>query len=303
MIQLVGDEAPDVAPLLERLPGVLGTESTLSCSPDCARTRCSSDLYPRQLQKILRVRLSGPSVAEIECVLLQEEVRQRKVLFDSSSRTSIVAALEHQGRQPDSGLRTLIDNILRDPRCFLDGHWARENGAHGFDLSGIDVDAIRSALEGEIIGQSHVKTEIVERLRRLREFDRESSAPFLRLLFVGPSGVGKTEIAKILCREVFGNEKAMLLVACTEYSQAHEVAKLLGAPPGYTGHEQPALLESHRQRWPAGLLVLDEFEKAHADVQRFFMNLLEEGKVTSPRSDDGRPSGVRFYKLHGGGDL
>jgi hypothetical protein len=294
MIQLVGEESPDIAPLLERLPAICWDRGHVVVFAGVRSHPILNELYPRQSQKVLRLRLSGPSAGEIESALLQEEVRQRRGLFDVVSRSAIVAALEHQGKQPDSGLRTLVDNVLRDPRCFLDVGWARENGANGFDLSGIDVESVRAALDAEIIGQGHVKREIVEGLRRLREFDRDSDAPFLRLLFVGPSGVGKTEIAKILCREVFGNEKAMLSVACTEYSQAHEVAKLLGAPPGYAGHEQPALLESHRQRWPAGLLLLDEFEKAHADVQRFFMNLLDEGKATSPRSEDGQPIVLDF---------
>ena len=294
VIQLVGDGAADLAPILESLPNLCRERGHLVVFAGTRSHPILTQIYTSSAQKVLSVSIGGPSGHEIEAALLEEEVRQRRAIVDCASLPDVVSTLEHLGNQAHSGLKTVVDNVLRAPGSWLDSAWVKENGSRGLDLQELDIEGIDHVLRSEIIGQDHVKGKVVKHLKHLRHFERESSRPFMRLLFVGPSGVGKTEIAKILCRKVFGSEKPLLLVACAEYSQAHEVAKLLGAPPGYTGHDAPALLESHRRQYPAGLLLLDEFEKAHPDVHRFFMNILEEGRATSPRSEEGSPIVLDF---------
>lgn len=219
---------------------------------------------------------------------------QRRSLIDCSALTQVLSTLEFLGAQPASGLKTIIDSAFRRCRYPLNGKWAKEHGADQFDPERIELDSLRNSFIRELVGQDSAKRTVLDQLKKFREFGRKSPAPFLRLLFAGPSGVGKTELAKIICRNVFGSDAPLLLIPCTEYSQAHEVAKLLGAPPGYTGHDQPALLESHRKRFPAGVLLLDEFEKAHDDIKRFFMNILEEGFAVCPRTDAGQPIRLDF---------
>jgi len=294
MIQFIGDGSADLVPIIEGWPNVCRDNQHLIIFYGIQQHSELERLFPQTVQKVRRFCVGGPDQREIETVVFQEEVAQRRSIIDCNALTQVVSAMGHVAEKRSSGLKTLIDNYLRDPSSWLDAQWAKENGASNFDLKQIDLAKLKYEMDAAIIGQENAKQEVFERLRRLVQFPKRDRGPFLRMLFVGPSGVGKTEIARILCRQVFESEAAMLTVACTEYSQPHEVAKLLGAPPGYTGHEQPALLESHRNRFPAGLLLLDEFEKAHPDVHRFFMNILEEGTATSPRSEGGQPVTIDF---------
>jgi len=294
MIHLFGDSSADLVPIVEGLPNLCRENQHLIIFYGVQQHNELEQSFPPSVQKVLRLCVGGPDRQEIEMVVIEEEVEQRRTIVDCTALPQVVSAMEFITAKRSSGLKTLIDNYLKNPDSWLDAQWAKENGALHFDLEEIDLERLRCELDTAIVGQDKAKKEVYDRLRRLRTFKQKGRAPFLRLLFVGPSGVGKTELARLLCRQVFESEAAMLTVACTEYSQSHEVAKLLGAPPGYTGHEQPALLESHRNRFPAGLLLLDEFEKAHPDIHRFFMNILEEGFATSPRSVGGRPVVLDF---------
>lgn len=294
MIQFIGDASADLVPIIEGWPNVCRNNQHLIIFYGTQQHSELEKLFPPTVQKVRRLCVGGPDQREIETVVFQEEVAQRRSIVDCNALTQVVSAMEHIAARRSSGLKTLTDNYLRTPNSWLDAQWAKENGASHFDLEQIDLAKLKYEMDAAIIGQENAKQEVYNHLRRLRTFKKRDRGPFLRMLFVGPSGVGKTEMARILCRQVFESEAAMLTVACTEYSQPHEVAKLLGAPPGYTGHEQPALLESHRNRFSAGLLLLDEFEKAHSDVHRFFMNILEEGTATSPRSEGGQPVVIDF---------
>ena len=293
-ISFIGDTSADIAPLLESLPHICRRNDHLFVFAGCQRHPDLDRALDKSKQKLLMIKVGGPSASELETIIVTEEMRQHRSLVDCSALAQVIESLEYVGGQHTSGLKTIIDNYLRVPNCWLDSGWAKENNAAQFDPERINTDALEAALDQAIVGQAIAKQSVLDQLTRFREFGRQSRGPFLRLLFVGPSGVGKTELARIVCQHVFGSNQPMLLVACTEYAQPHEVAKLLGAPPGYTGHEQPALLESHRKRFPAGLLLLDEFEKAHADIHRFFMNILEEGFATSPRTEDGQPVRLDF---------
>jgi len=109
---------------------------------------------------------------------------------------------------------------------------------------------------------------------------REGRRPIATFYFLGPTGVGKTELAKALAEVVFGDEDAMIRIDMSEYQERHTVARLIGAPPGYVGFEEGGQLTERVRRRPYSVLLLDEFEKAHPDVQNILLQVFDDGRLT-----------------------
>lgn len=131
-----------------------------------------------------------------------------------------------------------------------------------------------------ILGQPKAVQAVSETVQRARLGLSDPRRPKASFLFVGPSGVGKTELARVLAKELFGKEDALHRLDMSEFSEAHTVSKLLGSPAGYVGYrEQNRLTDTLRKR-PNSVLLLDEFEKAHPDVQHLLLQILEEGQLT-----------------------
>jgi len=147
---------------------------------------------------------------------------------------------------------------------------------------------LEEALSADIIGHSHVHRALGETLRRNAAGFR-SGRPIGSFLFLGPTGVGKTETAKSLAKVLFADENAMVRLDMSEFSEPHAVARLLGAPPGYVGHEEGGQLTDAVRRRPYSLVLFDEIEKAHRDVILALLQVLDDGRLT-----DGRGKTVDF---------
>ncbi|MFD1425576.1 ATP-dependent Clp protease ATP-binding subunit ClpE [Kroppenstedtia sanguinis] len=135
-------------------------------------------------------------------------------------------------------------------------------------------------LQRQVIGQEEAVRKVSKAVRRNRAGLRKGTRPIGSFLFVGPTGVGKTELAKSLAREIFGEEEAMIRLDMSEYMEKHSVSKLIGSPPGYVGHEEAGQLTEQVRRKPYSILLLDEIEKAHPDVQHLFLQIMEDGRLT-----------------------
>ena len=109
---------------------------------------------------------------------------------------------------------------------------------------------------------------------------KAKNRPIGSFLFVGPTGVGKTEITKVLAEELFGSRDALIRLDMSEYMEKHAVSKIIGSPPGYVGHEEAGQLTEQVRRNPYSILLLDEIEKAHPDVQNMFLQIMEDGRLT-----------------------
>ncbi len=139
---------------------------------------------------------------------------------------------------------------------------------------------LEERLSALILGQPNAVQAVAETVQRARLGLSDPRRPKASFLFVGPSGVGKTELARVLARELFGREDALHRLDMSEFAEAHTVSKLLGSPAGYVGYrEQNHLTDTLRKR-PNSVLLLDEFEKAHPDVQHLLLQILEEGQLT-----------------------
>lgn len=144
-------------------------------------------------------------------------------------------------------------------------------------------------LKQHVIGQDDAVIKIAKAIRRNRVGLGSPNRPIGSFLFVGPTGVGKTELSKQLAIELFGSADSMIRFDMSEYMEKHAVAKLVGAPPGYVGYEEAGQLTEKVRRNPYSLILLDEIEKAHPDVMHMFLQVLDDGRLT-----DGQGRTVSF---------
>lgn len=142
------------------------------------------------------------------------------------------------------------------------------------------MNNLADSLNSHVIGQKEAVSKIAKAIRRSRAGLKAKHRPIGSFLFVGPTGVGKTELTKTLAKELFGTKDSMIRLDMSEYMEKHAVSKLIGSPPGYVGHEEAGQLTEKVRRNPYSLILLDEIEKAHPDVQHMFLQIMEDGRLT-----------------------
>ncbi len=139
---------------------------------------------------------------------------------------------------------------------------------------------MESALHKRVIAQDEAVAAVSKAVRRGRVGLKDPSRPIGSFLFLGPTGVGKTEVSKALAQEVFGTEDAMIRVDMSEYMEKHSVSKMIGSPPGYVGYDEGGQLSEQVRRHPYSVILFDEIEKAHPDVFNILLQILDDGHVT-----------------------
>lgn len=139
---------------------------------------------------------------------------------------------------------------------------------------------LEQTLQKSIIGQEEAVSAVARAIRRNRSGVADSRRPIGSFLFLGPSGVGKTELAKVLSRELFHSEDSLIKIDMSEFMERHNVSRLLGAPAGYVGYEEGGQLTEKVRRQPYSLILFDEIEKAHPDVFNMLLQILEDGQVS-----------------------
>ena len=139
---------------------------------------------------------------------------------------------------------------------------------------------LEKVLSEKVVGQPKAVQAVAEAVRRGYSGVRDENRPIASLLFTGPTGVGKTELCRVLAEELYGSREALIRLDMTEYMEKHSVSRLIGAPPGYVGYEEGGKLTEAVRRRPYSLVLLDELEKAHRDVAGILLQIMEEGVLT-----------------------
>jgi ATP-dependent Clp protease ATP-binding subunit ClpC len=139
---------------------------------------------------------------------------------------------------------------------------------------------MEEALHGRIVGQDDAVTAVARAIRRSRAGLKDAKRPVGSFIFLGPTGVGKTELARTLAEYLFGDENALIRVDMSEYMEKFAVSRLLGAPPGYVGYEEGGYLTEKVRRRPYSVVLFDEIEKAHPDVFNMLLQVLDDGRLT-----------------------
>src|SRR5699024_6501123 len=144
----------------------------------------------------------------------------------------------------------------------------------------LDMEKI---LHNRIIGQSDAVQAVSKAIRRARAGLKDPKRPIGSFIFLGPTGVGKTELARALAEAMFADEDAMIRIDMSEYMEKHTVSRLVGSPPGYVGHEEGGQLTEMVRRKPYSVVLLDEIEKAHPEVFNILLQVLEDGRLTDSK--------------------
>ena len=160
---------------------------------------------------------------------------------------------------------------------------ARWTGIPAYKITETESDKLRHIEENlhkRVIGQNEAVSAVAKAIRRGRVGLTDPNRPTGSFLFLGPTGVGKTELAKALAEAMFGNEDAMIRIDMSEFMESHSVAKLIGSPPGYVGYDEGGQLTEKVRRKPYSVILFDEMEKAHPDVMNMLLQILEDGRLT-----------------------
>ncbi len=142
---------------------------------------------------------------------------------------------------------------------------------------------MEEALSKRVVGQEEAIAAIAQAVRRARAGLKDPHRPIGSFVFLGPTGVGKTELAKALAEFLFGSEEALIQLDMSEFMERHTVSRLVGAPPGYVGYEEAGQLTEAIRRRPYAIVVFDEIEKAHPDAFNMLLQIMEEGTLTDAR--------------------
>ena len=145
--------------------------------------------------------------------------------------------------------------------------------------------ALDDTLKVRVIGQDDAITKVTDAILRSRAGINDEEKPIGSFLFLGPTGVGKTEVAKALAEQLFDTEKNIVRIDMSEYMEKFSVSRLVGAPPGYVGYEEGGQLTEAVRRHPYSIVLLDEIEKAHPDVFNILLQVLDDGRITDSKGN------------------
>jgi ATP-dependent Clp protease ATP-binding subunit ClpB len=226
---------------------------------------------------------------------LRKEIEQTKLLMQEAERSydlNKVAELRH-GKLPQLKAQLKeFENVQPDENTLLKEEVSSEQIAQIVSRwSGVPVTRLvegekekllrlEEVLHKRVIGQDEAVTLVCEAILRARSGIKDPYRPIGSFLFMGPTGVGKTELAKTLAESLFDSEENMVRLDMSEYMEKHSVARMIGAPPGYIGHEEGGQLSEAVRRKPYCVILFDEIEKAHSNVFNILLQILDDGRIT-----------------------
>lgn len=176
--------------------------------------------------------------------------------------------------------RLLREEVTPDDIAGVVARWTGIPVERLMESESSKLTKLEESISRQVIGQDRAVAAVASAIRRSRAGLGDINRPIGSFLFLGPTGVGKTEVARSLCRELFDDEHAMIRIDMSEYMERHAVARLIGSPPGYVGYDQGGQLTEAVRRRPYSVVLLDEIEKAHPDVFNVLLQVLDDGRLT-----------------------
>ena len=176
--------------------------------------------------------------------------------------------------------RLLREEVTPDDIASVVARWTGIPIERLMESESSKLTKLEDSIGRQVIGQDRAVAAVASAIRRSRAGLSDTNRPIGSFLFLGPTGVGKTEVARSLCRELFDDEYAMIRIDMSEYMERHAVARLIGSPPGYVGYDQGGQLTEAVRRRPYSVVLFDEIEKAHPDVFNVLLQVLDDGRLT-----------------------
>jgi ATP-dependent Clp protease ATP-binding subunit ClpB len=226
---------------------------------------------------------------------IKEEIERARLEFETAHRANDLARMSElqYGRIPELEKQlagamqqehvatTLVrNNVTEEEVAEIVSKWTGIPVSKMLEGEKEKLLQMESALQGRVVGQHEAVTAVANAIRRSRAGLSDPKRPIGSFLFLGPTGVGKTELSKALANFMFDTDDAMVRLDMSEFMEKHSVARLIGAPPGYIGYDQGGYLTEAVRRRPYSVILLDEVEKAHADVFNVLLQVLDDGRLT-----------------------
>ena len=214
----------------------------------------------------------------IETALQSGDIEQVRV--EKANKEALVKELEKLEKKAKRSSNRKIPVIGENEIADIVAGWTKIPVNKLTENEAARLQKLESVLKKRVIGQEEAVTAVSKAVRRGRVGLKDPKRPIGSFLFLGPTGVGKTEVSKALAEAVFGKEESMIRVDMSEYMEKHSVSKMIGSPPGYVGHDEGGQLSEKVRRNPFSVILFDEIEKAHPDVFNVLLQVLDEGHIT-----------------------
>jgi ATP-dependent Clp protease ATP-binding subunit ClpB len=255
------------------------------------RTEQMEELSARWEREKAGLNLVGDLKAQLEQLRMQADRAQREGDLTAASKILYgdIPALKEQLREAEAqedreeseeGRPMVADHVGPDDIADVVSAWTGIPAGRLMQGETEKLLQMESLIGNRLIGQQRAVAEVSDAVRRARAGISDPNRPTGSFLFLGPTGVGKTELAKALAEFLFDDERAMVRIDMSEYSEKHTVARLVGAPPGYVGYDEGGQLTEAVRRRPYSVVLLDEVEKAHPDVFDVLLQVLDDGRLT-----------------------
>jgi len=241
-----------------------------------SRLRLKEQTAPPELKKI-EDEIAKLEIEKAEAVSNQDFERAAKV---RDKQKSLKESLEAEKEKWKTDTESNIAVVGKEDIAKTVSDWS---GVPAEELTKEESERLlnlEAELHNRVIGQEEAVTAVAKAIRRGRAGLKEENRPVGSFIFLGPTGVGKTELTKSLASAMFGDENAMLRLDMSEYMEKHTVSKLIGSPPGYVGYDEGGQLTEKVRRKPYSVILFDEIEKAHPDVFNMLLQILEDGRLT-----------------------